>query len=214
LISIDFNLDSFNPPAQLRVSIFSWSAVSTGEEHTAIRRPMRAAAPVQKDGPRTNEDIRVREVQLIDKDGTNRGVTPINDAIALARESGLDLVEISPNVSPPVCKILDYGKFKYQAQKKAAEARKKQKTVEVKEIKLRPGIDKHDYEVKMRSMKRFFEEGDKVKVTLRFRGREMAHQELGYKLLQRVREDTGPIAKVEAEPMSEGRQIVMILAPR
>ena len=167
---------------------------------------MRAAAPVQKDGPRTNEDIRVREVQLIDKDGTNRGLTPINEAIALARESGLDLVEISPNVSPPVCKILDYGKFKYQAQKKAAEARKKQKTVEVKEIKLRPGIDKHDYEVKMRSMKRFFEEGDKVKVTLRFRGREMAHQELGYKLLQRVREDTGPIAKVEAEPMSEGRR--------
>ena len=175
---------------------------------------MRAAAPVQKDGPRVNEDIRNREVQLIDKDGTNRGVTPTNEAIALAREAGLDLVEISPNATPPVCKILDYGKFKYQAQKKAAEARKKQKTVEVKEIKLRPGIDKHDYEVKMRSMKRFFEEGDKVKVTLRFRGREMAHQELGYKLLQRVREDTGPIAKVEAEPMSEGRQIVMILAPR
>jgi len=175
---------------------------------------MRAAAPVQKDGPRVNEDIRVREVQLIDKDGGNKGITPINEAIAMAREVGLDLVEISPNVNPPVCKILDYGKFKYQAQKKAAEARKKQKTVEVKEIKLRPGIDKHDYEVKMRSMKRFFEEGDKVKVTLRFRGREMAHQELGYKLLQRVREDTGPIARVEAEPMSEGRQIVMILAPR
>jgi translation initiation factor IF-3 len=175
---------------------------------------MRAAAPVQKDGPRVNEDIRVREVQLIDKDGANKGITPINDAIAMAREVGLDLVEISPNVNPPVCKILDYGKFKYQAQKKAAEARKKQKTVEVKEIKLRPGIDKHDYEVKMRSMKRFFEEGDKVKVTLRFRGREMAHQELGYKLLQRVREDTGTFAKVEAEPMSEGRQIVMILAPR
>ncbi len=175
---------------------------------------MRAAAPVQKDGPRVNEDIRNREVQLIDKDGTNRGVTATNEAIALAREAGLDLVEISPNATPPVCKILDYGKFKYQAQKKAAEARKKQKTVEVKEIKLRPGIDKHDYEVKMRSMKRFFEEGDKVKVTLRFRGREMAHQELGYKLLQRVREDTGTFAKVEAEPMSEGRQIVMILAPR
>jgi translation initiation factor IF-3 len=175
---------------------------------------MRAAAPVQKDGPRVNEDIRVREVQLIDRDGANKGITPINEAIAMAREVGLDLVEISPNVNPPVCKILDYGKFKYQAQKKAAEARKKQKTVEVKEIKLRPGIDKHDYEVKMRSMKRFFEEGDKVKVTLRFRGREMAHQELGYKLLQRVREDTGTFAKVEAEPMSEGRQIVMILAPR
>jgi translation initiation factor IF-3 len=141
-------------------------------------------------------------------------VIPIQDAITLAREAGLDLVEISPNTSPPVTKILDYGKFKYQAQKKAAEARKKQKTVEVKEIKLRPGIDRHDYQVKMRSMQRFFEEGDKVKVTLRFRGREMAHQDLGYKLLQRVREDMAALAKVEAEPVSEGRQIVMILAPR
>jgi translation initiation factor IF-3 len=175
---------------------------------------MRATAPVQKDGPRVNEEIRVREVQLIDHEGNNRGVTAIHEAIALAREAGLDLVEISPNASPPVAKILDYGKYKYQAQKKAAEARKKQKTVEVKEIKLRPGIDIHDYQVKMRSMKRFFEEGDKVKVTLRFRGREMAHQDLGYKLLQRVREDVATLAKVEAEPMSEGRQIVMILAPR
>ncbi|MCC6949287.1 MAG: translation initiation factor IF-3 [Bradyrhizobiaceae bacterium] len=175
---------------------------------------MRAAPPVQKDGPRVNEEIRIREVQLIDHEGNNRGVVPTHEAITLAREAGLDLVEISPNTSPPVAKILDYGKFKFQAQKKAAEARKKQKTVEVKEIKLRPGIDTHDYEVKMRSMKRFFEEGDKVKVTLRFRGREMAHQDLGYKLLQRVREDVAPVAKVEAEPMSEGRQIVMILAPR
>jgi translation initiation factor IF-3 len=175
---------------------------------------MRAAAPVQKDGPRVNEEIRIREVQLIDHEGNNRGVVPTHEAIALAREAGLDLVEISPNTNPPVTKILDYGKYKYQAQKKAAEARKKQKTVEVKEIKLRPGIDTHDYEVKMRSMRRFFEEGDKVKVTLRFRGREMAHQDLGYKLLQRVREDVAPIAKVESEPMSEGRQIVMILAPR
>jgi translation initiation factor IF-3 len=175
---------------------------------------MRAQAPVQKDGPRVNEDIRVREVQLIDADGTNVGVTPINEAIAKAKEAGLDLVEISPNTNPPVCKILDYGKYKYQAQKKAAEARKKQKTFEVKEIKLRPGIDKHDYDVKVRSMQRFFEEGDKVKVTLRFRGREMAHQELGYKLLNRIKEDMATVAKVEAEPMSEGRQIVMIMAPR
>ena len=175
---------------------------------------MRAAAPVQKDGPRVNEDIRVREVQLIDKDGTNRGVTPTNEAISLAREVGLDLVEISPNTNPPVCKILDYGKFKYQAQKKAAEARKKQKTVEVKEIKLRPGIDKHDYEVKMRSMKRFFEEGDKVKVTLRFRGREMAHTHLGMELLERMRGELEPIAKVEHEPRFEGRQVVMVMAPR
>ena len=170
--------------------------------------------PAQKDGPRVNQEIRSRDVQLIDHTGANRGITPTQEAIALAQSAGLDLVEISPNTTPPICKILDYGKYKYQAQKKAAEARKKQKTVEVKEIKLRPGIDTHDYDVKMRSMRRFFEEGDKVKVTLRFRGREMAHQDLGYKLLDRVKEDTATIAKVELSPMSEGRQIVMILAPR
>ena len=170
--------------------------------------------PAQKDGPRVNQEIRSRDVQLIDDTGANRGITPTHEAIAIAQAAGLDLVEISPNTTPPICKILDYGKYKYQAQKKAAEARKKQKTVEVKEIKLRPGIDTHDYDVKMRSMRRFFEEGDKVKVTLRFRGREMAHQDLGYKLLDRVKEDTATIAKVELSPMSEGRQIVMILAPR
>jgi translation initiation factor IF-3 len=175
---------------------------------------MRAAAPVQKDGPRVNDEIRVREVQLIDQTGTNRGVTETHVAIAIAREAGLDLVEIAPNSVPPVCKILDYGKYKYQAQKKAAEARKKQKTVEVKEIKLRPGIDDHDYDVKKRSMLRFFEEGDKVKVTLRFRGREMAHQDLGVKLLQKLRDDVAELAKVEVEPTTEGRQIIMILAPR
>ena len=126
----------------------------------------------------------------------------------------MDLVEISPNQSPPVVKILDYGRFKYQAQKKATEARKKQKVIEIKEIKMRPNIDIHDYEVKMRAIKRFFEEGDKVKLTLRFRGREMAHLELGAKLLNRVKEDTAPIAKVEAEPKMEGRQMMMVLAPR
>ena len=171
-------------------------------------------SPLQKDGPRINEEIRVREVQLIDKDGANNGVTEINAALAMAQEAGLDLVEIAPNSVPPVCKILDYGKYKYQEQKKAAEARKKQKVVEVKEIKLRPMIDDHDYDVKMRSMQRFFEEGDKVKVTLRFRGREMAHQELGYKLLDRVKGDTAKIAKIEQEPRFEGRQMVMVLAPR
>ena len=134
--------------------------------------------------------------------------------LARAVEAGLDLVEISPNAEPPVCKILDYGKFKYQEQKKAAEARKKQKIVEIKEIKMRPSIDDHDYDVKMRSIGRFFEEGDKVKVTLRFRGREMAHQELGWQVLQRVKDDTEPIAKVESEPRMEGRQMVMVLAPR
>jgi translation initiation factor IF-3 len=138
----------------------------------------------------------------------------IQEAIALAEEAGLDLVEIVPTAEPPVCKIVDLGKLKYQNQKKAAEARKKQKTVEIKEIKMRPNIDTHDYEVKMKAVGRFFEEGDKVKITLRFRGREMAHQELGMKLLERVKEDTAEIAKVEAEPRLEGRQMMMVLAPR
>lgn len=169
----------------------------------------------QKDGPRANRDIRgVREVQLIDDEGTNRGVVPFAEALQLAEEVGLDLVEIAPNSEPPVCKLLDYGKFRFDQQKKASEARKKQKTVEVKEVKLRPGIDKHDYETKMKNVKRFFEDGDKVKITLRFRGREMAHQDLGLKLLLRVKEETREIAKVELEPQLEGRQMIMILAPR
>jgi translation initiation factor IF-3 len=184
------------------------------EESIAIRRPMRPAQPATKEGPRTNEEIRVPQVQLIDQTGHNHGPVDIQFALQKAQEAGLDLVEIAPNSSPPVCKVLDYGKYKYQAQKKAAEARKRQKVVEVKEIKLRPMIDDHDYGVKMRSMQRFFEEGDKVKVTLRFRGREMAHQELGYQLLNRVRDDTTKIAKVEQEPRFEGRQVVMVLAPR
>ncbi|HLH93853.1 MAG TPA: translation initiation factor IF-3 [Xanthobacteraceae bacterium] len=175
---------------------------------------MRTEKPVQKDGPRLNEEIRTREVQLIDQTGVNLGVIDTQTALAKAVEAGLDLVEIVPNNNPPVCRILDYGKYKYQAQKKAAEARKKQKVVEVKEIKLRPMIDDHDYDVKMRSMQRFFEEGDKVKVTLRFRGREMAHQELGTQLLNRVKDDTTKYAKVEQEPRFEGRQVVMVLAPR
>ncbi|MET3599571.1 UNVERIFIED_ORG: translation initiation factor 3 (bIF-3) [Martelella mediterranea] len=132
----------------------------------------------------------------------------------MAEEAGLDLVEIAPNSTPPVCKILDLGKLKYANQKRAAEARKKQKVVEVKEIKMRPNIDSHDYEVKMKAMNKFFEGGDKVKVTLRFRGREMAHQELGMKLLSQVKEDTAEIAKVEAEPKLEGRQMLMVLAPK
>ena len=141
-------------------------------------------------------------------------MVPTRDAIAIAEEAGLDLVEVSPNTSPPVCKILDYGKYKYQAQKKAAEARKNQKIIEIKEIKMRPNIDTHDYDVKMRSIRRFFEEGDKVKVTLRFRGREMAHTELGVDLLNRVKTDTTEVAKVESEPRLEGRQMVMVLSPR
>lgn len=179
-----------------------------------IRRPMRAAAPVERDGPRINDMIRVREVQLIDAEGENRGVIQTRDAVLLAVEAGLDLVEVAPNAVPPVCKIMDYGKFKFQEQKKAAEARRNQKTVEVKEIKLRPGIDDHDYDTKMKAMKRFFEEGDKVKVTLRFRGREMAHMDLGVKVLDRVKVDTVNIAKVEQESRLEGRQMIMVLAPK
>jgi translation initiation factor IF-3 len=175
---------------------------------------MRAAMPAQKDGPRINEEIRSSQVQLIDQTGHNHGPTDIQVALTRAQEAGLDLVEIAPNSVPPVCKLLDYGKYKYQAQKKAAEARKKQKVVEIKEIKLRPMIDDHDYEVKMRAMRRFFEEGDKVKITCRFRGREMAHQELGAKLLERIRDDVTSIAKVEQDAKFEGRQMVMVLAPR
>ena len=192
-----------------------WTGTSQQpKEKIAIRRPIRPAQPAPKDGPRINEEIRVREVQLIDQTGHNHGSIDVQIALQKAQEAGLDLVEIAPNSTPPVCKILDYGKYKYQAQKKAAEARKRQKIVEVKEIKLRPMIDDHDYDVKMRSMQRFFEEGDKVKVTLRFRGREMAHQELGYQLLNRVKDDTLKIAKVEQEPRFEGRLVVMVLAPR
>jgi translation initiation factor IF-3 len=139
---------------------------------------------------------------------------PTEEALAMAEAAGLDLVEISPNVEPPVCKILDLGKLKYQTQKKTAEARKKQKIIEIKEIKMRPNIDTHDYEVKMRAIQRFFEDGDKVKVTLKFRGREMAHMELGMKLLLQVKDDTQVIAKVEAEPKLEGRQMMMVLAPK
>jgi len=151
---------------------------------------------------------------LIDAQGQNRGIVQVGEAQQLADEASLDLVEIVPTADPPVCKILDFGKFRFLEQKKSAEARKKQKIVEIKEIKLRPGIDDHDYDTKMKAVRRFFEEGDKVKVTLRFRGREMAHQDIGFKLLERVKTETGTIAKVEAEPSMEGRQMVMVLAPR
>ena len=138
----------------------------------------------------------------------------VPEALKLAEEAGLDLVEVSPNADPPLCKILDYGKYKYEQQKKANEARKKQKIIEVKEIKLRPNIDEHDYQVKMRNVQKFLTAGDKVQVTLRFRGREMAHQELGANVLTRVREETDEFAKVEAMPKMEGRQMVMVLSPK
>ncbi|MBW6423479.1 translation initiation factor IF-3 [Rhizobium sp. XQZ8] len=178
-----------------------------------MRRPFKTDAPV-KDGPRSNREIRIPKVQLIDAEGLNLGIVATDQALKMAEEAGLDLVEISPNTEPPVCKILDLGKLKFANQKKAAEARRKQKIVEIKEIKMRPNIDTHDYDVKMKAMNRFFEDGDKVKVTLKFRGREMAHQELGMKLLLQVKDDTLEIAKVEAEPKLEGRQMMMVLAPK
>jgi translation initiation factor IF-3 len=161
-----------------------------------------------------NEDIRVPQVRLIDQDGEMIGVMSARDALMRAYDVGLDLLEISPNAVPPVCKITDYGKFKYEQQKKANEARKRQKVVEIKEVKVRPNIDDHDYEVKMKQMKSFIGEGDKVKVTLRFRGREMAHQDLGIKVLERIRTELGETIKVEQMPRLENRQMIMVLAPK
>ena len=174
---------------------------------------MRPVAP-QKDGPLSNEDIQSPEVQLIDAEGVNQGAIRTRDALAQAQELGLDLVIIAANSTPPVAKMLDLGRFKYAAQKKAAEARKKQKVIEVKEIQLRPNIDTHDYETKMKAVTRFLEDGDRVKVTMRFRGREMAHQDIGMELLVKVQHEMEAMAKVESSPRSEGRQMVMVLAPK
>ncbi|MFQ5563218.1 MAG: translation initiation factor IF-3 [Parvularculaceae bacterium] len=193
--------------------MLSFPLAATRGETSIARRPF-AAPPNKPEGPRVNQEIRVPQVLLIDHTGEKQGIVPVEKALEVAVEAGLDLVEVSPNTQPPVCKILDYGKYKYQQQKKKAEAKKKQKVVEIKEIKMRPNIDQHDYEVKTRAMKRFFEEGDKVKVTLRFRGREMAHQERGMELLNRVRDDFEEVAKVEQLPKLEGRQMMMVMAPR
>ena len=161
-----------------------------------------------------NEDIAVHAVRLIDENADNVGVVEIGEAIRRAEGVGLDLVEISPQADPPVCKIMDYGRYKYEIQKKKNEARKKQKVIEVKEIKMRPNIDTHDYDVKMRAINKFIGEGDKVKVTMRFRGREMVHQELGLRLLEKVRDQMEEQAKVEQMPRLEGRQMTMVMAPR
>ncbi|MEM9011632.1 MAG: translation initiation factor IF-3 [Pseudomonadota bacterium] len=176
------------------------------------RRPHHAP-PVRETGPRVNSRIRASEVRLIGSDGANIGLVSPERGIELAEEEGLDLVEISPNATPPVCKIMDFGKFKYEQQKKESEARKKQKIIEVKEVKFRPNTDVHDYDVKMRNVTRFLEHGDKVKVTLRFRGREMAHQELGRRLLERVADDIEGLGKVEQMPKLENRQMIMMIAP-
>ncbi|WP_340264698.1 translation initiation factor IF-3 [Sphingobium mellinum] len=176
-----------------------------------MRRPM---APPPKSGPRYNEFITVPKVRVIDDEGENLGVMYTQEAIERAYEIGLDLVEVSPTADPPVCKFLDIGKYKYEAQKKANIARKTQRTQELKEIKMRPNIDDHDYDTKMKKVHDFIGEGDKVKITLRFRGRELSHQQLGMQLLQRVAENVGEIAKVEAYPRMEGRQMLMVLAPK
>ena len=170
--------------------------------------------PPVKSGPRYNEFIQSEKVRVIDEEGENLGVMYTREAIAQAAEVGLDLVEVSPNADPPVCKFLDVGKYKYEAQKKANLARKSQKTQEIKEIKMRPNIDDHDYDTKMRNVVRFIEDGDKVKITLRFRGRELSHQQLGMNLLRKVQDDVAEIAKIEAFPRMEGRQMLMVLAPK
>ena len=187
---------------------------TTIQRTTTIARRPHNAPPQRETGPRINDRIRSPEIRLIGADGENVGVVTPARAMQMAEEAGLDLVEISPNAEPPVCKIMDFGKFKYEQQKREAEARKKQHIIEIKEIKFRPGTDTHDYDVKMRSVLKFLEEGDKVKVTLRFRGREMAHQELGLELLNRVAADVGEAGKIESMPRLEGRQMVMMVSPK
>ncbi|MBV8617032.1 MAG: translation initiation factor IF-3 [Acetobacteraceae bacterium] len=171
-------------------------------------------APPTREGPRVNEEIRAAQVRLIDQDGEMLGVMSGREALQRAFAAGLDLVEISPNADPPVAKILDYGKYKYEQQKKKNEQKKRQKVIEIKEVKVRPNIDENDYQVKMRAMKSFIEEGDKVKVTLRFRGREMAHQDIGMRVLERIRQEMDGLSKVEQMPRMENRQMIMVLTPR
>ena len=171
-------------------------------------------APPVKSGPRYDQFIQVPKVRVIDDEGENLGLMYTREAMEQANKKGLNLVEVSPNADPPVCKFLDVGKHRYEAQKKANAARKSQKTQDIKEVKMRPNIDTHDYDVKMRNVNKFIDNGDKVKVTLRFRGREMAHQHLGMDLLKRVQADVEEIAKVEAFPRLEGRQMLMVLAPK
>lgn len=187
-----------------------WLKQDTGDCPIA-RPPFIPRKPVQ-DGPRLNDQIRVPKIRLIDADGEMVGVVTPAEGLRMAEEAGLDLVEVSPNAEPPVCKILDHGKYKYEMQKKANEARKKQKTVDVKEVKMRPGIEEHDYAVKLRNAQRFLEEGNKVKVTLRFRGREMAHQDLALSVMRRFRDDLAQYSKVDQEAKMEGRQAVMMLS--
>ncbi len=197
-----------------RNSAYSFPARRTNYQRiNPIARRPHNAPPQRETGPRVNERIRAPEIRLIGAEGENVGVVTPSRAMDMAADAGLDLVEISPNANPPVCKIMDFGKFKYEQQKRESEARKKQKTIEIKEVKFRPNTDTNDYNVKMRNVFKFLENGDKVKVSLRFRGREMAHQELGRQLLERVAEDTKEIGKVENFPKMEGRQMIMLIGP-
>ena len=201
------------PRAATRLMFRRQPEIPTTQGNAAIARRPHNAPPVRETGPRVNGRIRAPEIRLIGPNGENVGVVAPDRAMALAEQVGLDLVEISPNATPPVCKIMDFGKFKYDTQKREAEAKKKQKTIEVKEVKFRPNTDTHDYDVKMRNVTRFLESGDKVKVTMRFRGREMAHQNLGRELLERVATDVDGLGKVENMPKVEGRQMVMMIGP-
>ncbi len=195
-------------------SIFAPDLTGSHKRNATIARRPHNAPPQRETGPRVNERIRAPEIRLIGAEGENVGVVTPLRAMQLAEEAGLDLVEISPNAEPPVCKIMDFGKYKYENQKREAEARKKQHIIEIKEIKFRPGTDTHDYDVKMRSVLKFLAEGDKVKVTLRFRGREMAHQDLGLELLNRVAADVTETGKIEQMPKLEGKQMVMMISPK
>jgi translation initiation factor IF-3 len=180
---------------------------------TIARPPHNQPAP-SRDGPRVNFEINVPQVRVIDQNGEPVGILPTREAIAKAEAVGLDLVEVSPNATPPVCKILNFGKYRYEIQKKKAEARKNQKVIEIKEVKLRPGIEENDYQVKLRAMKRFIEDGDKVKITLRFRGREMEHQHIAVAVLERTKNDLMDYCKIESMPRLEGRQMIMMIGPK
>jgi translation initiation factor IF-3 len=192
---------------------FTSSSSSSNNSNNSFRGNRDREAPIDKDGARTNEQIRAPEVRVIDQDGEMLGVMHPREAVQMAREIGLDLIEISPNAAPPVCKIGDYGKYRYEVQKKKNEAKKNQKKVEIKELKLRPNIDPHDYEIKMKAAKKFLEEGDKVKFTLRFRGREMANMAINTRIFEKVRADIVDFAKIESSSGLEGRQMMMMIAP-
>lgn len=188
----------------------SYLFIFTGE-YSIVR--INNEGPTNREGPRVNQEITSIKVRLVDENGNMVGVVTKNEALQMALKAGLDLVEVSPNAEPPVCKILDYGKYKYEQQKKKAEARKKQKVIEVKEIQMRPGIDENDFQVKLRAARRFLDDGNKVKISMRFRGREIAHHELGMQVLLRIRDEFAETAKIELQPRLEGKQMIMVLAP-